>query len=66
MRSQILKQIARVSLKPIRALQSEAKRSQFESSAWRGIWARMAELNQPARVQKELERVGLFSSKSPR
>ena len=25
-----------------------------------------AELNQPARVQKELERVSLFSGKSPR
>jgi hypothetical protein len=32
-------------------------------SAWRVVWARTAELNQPARVQKELERTSLFSSK---
>jgi hypothetical protein len=32
----------------------------------RGVWARTAELNQPARVQKELEKVSLFSSKPPR
>jgi len=53
-------------LRPSRAIQSEAERSQFESvSAWRGVWARIAELNQPARVQKELERLSFFNSKLP-
>ena len=36
----------------------------MNQSVWRGVGARTAELNQPARVQKELERVSLFSSKS--
>jgi hypothetical protein len=35
----------------------------FNQSAWRGVWARTSELNQPTRVQKEVERVSLFSSK---
>jgi hypothetical protein len=55
-----LEQIARVSLGMSRAIPWEAKRSQ--RSAWRGFWARTAELNQLPSVQKEPERVSLFSS----
>jgi hypothetical protein len=42
-------------------IQLEAKRKiGLNQSAWRGVWARIDELNQPARVQKELEQVSLF------
>ena len=42
------------------------REARLNQSAWRVVWARTAELNQPARVQKDLERVSLFSSKSLR
>jgi hypothetical protein len=40
-----------------RVVQSEAREANLNLSSWREVWARTAELNQPARVQKELERV---------
>jgi hypothetical protein len=36
----------------------------FHQSAWRRVWFRTAELNQPARVQKEPDRLSSLSSKS--
>lgn len=58
-----LEHIASVSMRPSRAVQERLKdRSQTESvSLERGS---EAELNQPARDQKEKERVNLLSSKS--
>jgi len=46
-----------------RAIQWETKRNQNESVC---LERRTAELNQPARVQKQLEKVSLFSSKISR
>lgn len=48
---------------PSRTIHSEAKRSHF-ASVWSGVWARRAVLNQPSKVQQELERISLFSSDS--
>ena len=46
MRKSQLEQIARVSLRSRRAIQSEAKReSRLNQSVWRGVYARTAELN---------------------
>lgn len=61
-----IRRITRINLRLIRAIKWEAKRSQTEESSWQGIWTRISELNQPAKVQKELERVILFKSKSLR
>jgi hypothetical protein len=64
-RSQKVRTDSRVSVRPSRAIQSEAEReAKLNQSAGRGVWARTAELNQPGRAQKELGRVSLFSSKS--
>ena len=53
--SRKLEQISRVSLRPSRAKTSEAKKKPgLSQSACRGVRARPAELNQPARDQKEL------------
>jgi hypothetical protein len=46
--------------------QFNPREARLNQTAREGIWARRAELNQPARVQKEKERVRLFSSKSQR
>ena len=47
---------------PGRAIFSQKQReANLNESAWRGVWDRTVELNQPARVQKELERMSLFS-----
>jgi hypothetical protein len=43
-----------------------AEEASLSQSAGRSVSVRAAELNQPARVQKELERLSLFSSKSQR
>ena len=54
-------------MRPSRAVQSEAEReASWNQSAWRGVWPRTDELNQPGRAQKELERVSLFNSKFQR
>lgn len=45
-----------------RAIQLEAKKNQFESVSLE----RYMSQNQPVKIQKELERVSLFSSKSQR
>ena len=42
------------------------REARLNQSAWRGVGASTAELNEPARVQKELGRVSLFNSKSQR
>ena len=42
------------------------REASVNQSAWRGVWRKTTELNHPVRVQKELERVNLFSSKSQR
>ena len=42
------------------------REANLNQSTWSGVCTRIAELNQPARVQKKLERVTLFSSKSQR
>jgi hypothetical protein len=42
------------------------RKARWNQSAWRGIWVRIAELNQTTRVQKELKRIHLFKRKSPR
>lgn len=42
------------------------RKARLDQSVWRGVRARAAELNQPARIQKELEDVSLFSRKSQR
>jgi hypothetical protein len=34
----------------------------LNQTAWRRVWARTVELNQPARVQKETERLSLHKS----
>jgi hypothetical protein len=39
------------------------REARLNQSAWRRIWGRTAELNQPAKAQKKLARVSLFSSK---
>jgi hypothetical protein len=63
----ILEQITNVSLRPNRTILREAKRSQIESvSMERSLNKSSTELSQPSSVQKELERVSLFSSKSQR
>jgi hypothetical protein len=62
-----LEEISRISLRPSRAIQAEAETNKWLNlSTWKELWAWIAELNKPARVQKELERVSLFSSKPPR
>lgn len=50
-------------MRPSRAIQSETERSQFEAELGEEFGVRTAELNQTARVQKELETVKLFSRK---
>jgi hypothetical protein len=70
-RARRLEQIARVSLMPSRAIQWETQlhldglsarlETKLNQSAWRGVWARIVELNQPASIQKELERVSIYS-----
>ena len=48
-----LEQIARISLRPSRAIQSETKKeARLNQSAWRWFWTRTTKLNQPARAQK--------------
>jgi hypothetical protein len=42
------------------------REARLNQPAWRGVWTRTAEVNQMARVQKELDRVSLFRSKPPR
>lgn len=42
------------------------REANLSQSAWGGVWPRTAELNQPARVQKERERMSLFHSKFQR
>jgi hypothetical protein len=59
-------QIERVKLKPSRASQWEVAISHIESGSLERSWARADELNHPARVQKELERVSFSSNKSQR
>jgi hypothetical protein len=61
-----LEQIAKVSMRPSRAFQEKLAETKLNQSAGRGVCARIAELNLPARIRKELERVSLFSGKSPR
>jgi hypothetical protein len=39
------------------------RETRLNPSAWRGVQARTAEMNQPSRIQNELERVNFFSSK---
>lgn len=39
------------------------REANVNQSAWRGVCTRIAELNQPVRVQKELEKVTFFGSK---
>lgn len=66
-RARRLEHITRVSLRlPSKAKSQKLREARLNQSAWRGVWTRTAELNQPTRVQKELERVSLFSIKSRR
>ena len=65
-RSQILEYISKISVRPSRAIQEKQREARLNQSAWRGVGARTAELNQPARDEKEKERVSLFGSKSQR
>lgn len=51
-------------MRPSGAIQSEFQRS-LGQSAWRGLRPGRAEFNLPAPVQKQLDRVNLFSSKPP-
>jgi len=43
-------------LRPSRAIQEKPRGARLNQSAWKGIGAKTAELNQPARVQEELQR----------
>lgn len=57
--------------RPLGAFQAEQFRQKprevsLNQSSWRGYWVRKAELKQQASVQKELQRLNLFSSKSQR
>jgi hypothetical protein len=68
-----LEQISKVSMRPSRAVQERWRKGgrgwgvcvRLNQSAWRGIRARTAELNQPTR-DKNKEGAILFSSKSQR
>jgi hypothetical protein len=51
-------------MRPSRAIPSDAERSQFESVSAERSLSHNCRVDQPSRVQKELERVSLFSSKS--
>lgn len=60
-------QTARVSVRPSRAMQEWFReRSRIESVSVGRRLSQNTELNQPAKAQKELETVSLFSSKSQR
>jgi hypothetical protein len=55
-----LEQIVRASLKSRRAIHESLREEAIPSqSAWRGVGARKAELNQPVRAQKEQEAASL-------
>jgi hypothetical protein len=58
-----LEQIARLSLPQSKVTQSETKNASLNQLTWREVYNRTAELNQPPRVQKELENMSLFSTK---
>ena len=52
-------------MKPSRAILSEAKReASLDESSRKAVCSRAAELNQPVRAQKELERMSLCTGKS--
>jgi hypothetical protein len=53
-------------LRPSKAKLQKLRKVSLNQLAWRGVWARTVELNHSARIQKELERVSLFRSKSQR
>lgn len=57
--------MANVSVRPDRAIQSEAEKSQFESVSLERSFEPEHELNQQTRAQKGLERISLFNSKPP-
>lgn len=61
-----LQHIVEVSMRPSKAIQKKPRTARLNHSAWRGVSARAAQLNLPARDQKELESVSIFSSKSQR
>ena len=42
------------------------REARLNQAAWRGVWARTAELNQPARAQRELEGVNHWAVMSQR
>ena len=60
------RRLHKVSMRPSRAIQWQVKEASLTQSAWKGVWAWTADLNQPARVQKELERESVLSNKFQR
>lgn len=63
-RSQKSKKIIRVSLRLTKAIQRKLSEAILNPSAWRGVWPRTPELSQLARIQTELGKVSLFTSKT--